>query len=434
MNTVRESKRVVAWGDRVFWEMSRRNRVRPMVCGVYLALDRAPDFDLLRARVAALVEVFPRLRSRIAEIEAEATPVWIETGALNLAEHLCERGEEAWRSHADIVAELVGSVHESLDSKAPPWRLSVLRGVGCQGLWLRWHHALSDGEGMLQLLGALSEGEREPGPERDLGALNPALQIEVKTGASGGERSRPPRIALQLARARARDRDPRSVGSTGFGMLPIFERLDVELLSELRVHCAVSTNELLIALASSAVARYERRRGRVLPSLRLLSPVSERVQYRRVQLGNHSRALRLHLDLPDAQTPTALVAQVHERSTDAIRRGKAVPYAVYRLVFSLPRFLRERLLAGAPRYIVNYMPWAATTQWIAGARVERLQGFTPMLPYHGCTFACAGYEGGVHGNLVFDRQLLDAPETMVECLEEALDALLASLGGDPETG
>ncbi len=111
-----------------------------------------------------------------------------------------------------------------------------------------------------------------------------------------------------------------------------------------------------------------------------------------------------------------------------------MPYAVYRLVFSLPRFLRERLLAGAPRYIVNYMPWAATTQWIAGARVERLQGFTPMLPYHGCTFACAGYEGGVHGNLVFDRQLLDAPETMVECLEEALDALLASLGGDPETG
>jgi hypothetical protein len=67
------------------------------------------------------------------------------------------------------------------------------------------------------------------------------------------------------------------------------------------------------------------------------------------------------------------------------------------------------------------LPWATTTRWIAGARVERLHGFPPMLPFHGCTFAVAGYEGALHGNLVCDPELLADPELMVACLDEAVE-------------
>jgi hypothetical protein len=187
----------------------------------------------------------------------------------------------------------------------------------------------------------------------------------------------------------------------------------------------VSTNELLLALAAAAILRYERRSGRASSSsLRLLSPISDRPQHTDVQLGNLSRALRPIIELDpeshDLPTIAELMARARAASRDEIERGKAVPYGVYRLVFGLPAALRDRVIAKGPKYIVNYMPWAKASQWIAGARVERLHGFTPMLPFHGCTFACSSYLGRLHANLVCDAHLLEQPELMVECLHEAL--------------
>jgi hypothetical protein len=118
------------------------------------------------------------------------------------------------------------------------------------------------------------------------------------------------------------------------------------------------------------------------------------------------------------------MARVRTATRDQIERGRAAPYDVYRLVFALPAALRDRLVGKMAKYIVNYMPWAADPQFIAGARVERLHGLTPMLPFHGCTFACASYLGRLHASLVYDALLLERPELMVECLNEALaDAL-----------
>jgi hypothetical protein len=405
-----------------------------MVCGLYVALDRAANLPRLRARLLELVTAFPRLRERI--VDGAAGPSWVESGS---AEGLSARGVDTsfgvdaqltahtqadWHDHADIVVQLAARMAEQLDPNLPPWQVSVLSGPNCHGLWLRWHHALCDGEGMLMLLGALADADVEPDPSRDLRRLNPALRGEFKLEARGAARVRGSEVLWKMARTR--EPSSRALGSDMFRALPILQQVDAPMLSRLQSRWSVSTNELLIALAAGAIARYERRQGRAMSSLRVLSPISDRPQRTDVQLGNFSRALRPTIALDDTPSTSELMARVRAASQEQLERGKAVPYGVYRLVFSLPSVLRDRVFSKGPKYIVNYMPWAADTQWIAGAQVERLHGFTPMLPFHGCTFACASYQGRLHANLVCDTSLLEQPELMVECLHEALTDALES--------
>jgi hypothetical protein len=223
-----------------------------------------------------------------------------------------------------------------------------------------------------------------------------------------------------LARARASERSERSVGSDRFAALPIFTTLGAESLTRLREVHRVSTNELLVALATWAVLRYQQRRARAPSEIRVLSPLGDRSELERVLLGNHSRALRLRLDVRELDGVPDMIARVRAVSREQLQRGRAVPYAFYRLIFSLPPSLCDRLLAAVPPHIVNYLPWSTAPRFIAGARVERLHGLPPMLPFHGCTFAVAGYRGELHGNLVCDTRLLADPELMVSCLDEAV--------------
>lgn len=396
--------------------------MRPMVCGLYLALDRAPSLPRLRSRVSALVEAFPRLRDRIAD--RGAGPIWSPDPRFDLDAHLTQSHTDGL-GHAEIVARLAARMRERLDPERPPWQLGVWGGDNCHGLWLRWHHALSDGEGMLQLLGALADSDIGPDTSRDLRRLSPALRGEFKPHAHGAARAGASQLLWKLARRRAPS--SRVLGSDEFRVLPILEQVDAPMLTRLQAQWSMSTNELLIGLATGAIVRYERRQGRqgrALSSLRVLSPISDRPQYTDVQLGNLSRALRpsieLDPELPGLPTTAELMARVRAASRAESEHGKTVPYGVYRLVFGLPAVLRDRVVGNGPKYIVNYMPWARDTQWIAGARVERLHGFTPMLPFHGCTFACSSYRGQLHANLVCDARLLERPELMVECLHEAL--------------
>jgi hypothetical protein len=410
----------VEWRDRVFLEMSNRHEIRPMVCGIHLGLDRPPDMPRLRERVAKLIAAFPRLRRRIQA--RDGIPVWTPAGDFSLDDHLQTPAEPIIESEAELVTKLAMDMRERLDPERSPWRLRVLRTGDQYGLHLQWHHSLCDGEGMLALLGSLSDDAAEPQTERDLRVLDPSLRVDERVEIENGmtARTRAPGLVASVLRARASERRERSVGSDRFRVLPIFATLSPELLARLRAGYGVSTNELLLALASWAVFRHGQRRGRAPSFVRFLSPLGDRGGDQRVLLGNHTRALRLRLDLDGAKTVPQLIARVRAVSRDELRRGRAAPYGLYRLLFSLPPRLRDRLLSAVPPQFVNYLPWAATPRWIAGARVERLHGFTPMLPFHGCTFAVTSYQGALHGNLVCDTELLADPELMVACLDEAV--------------
>ncbi len=389
----------VAPSDRLFHEVSRRHDVRPMVCGIYLALDGELDAGALGARIAQAVRAHPRLGRRL-----EASwrgPVWRDDVA-PAVEPLPLPGVDG---HAAFVAYAAGRMAERLPAGAPPWRIHAVRlGGGGHGLWLRWQHTLSDGEGMFDLVGALCDGGAD-----DLTTIAPAFLEDRKPRATGTG----PRIGLagQLARlARARgaagaSTERRGVGSAAFSVRDVPLPFSHHDLVEAARRRGATTNDVLIAIAALAWAR-----ARGVRSLRLVSPVSARAEPR-VALGNLSRALRLEIDVAEDQPLGALIEAVAARSAAAMAGAGAAPYWFYRLVFALPARVLDRALSAAPPFIVNYLPWAATPQRIAGAEVASLHGFTPMLPYHGCTFGFTSYAGRVSCALASDPALLgdDAP-------------------------
>jgi hypothetical protein len=266
-----------------------------------------------------LVEAFPRLRERI--VEHDEGPSWETSAEWTLDAHLAT-------CTVDSMEEIAARMRERLDPELPPWQLCVCSGASGPGLWLRWHHALSDGEGMFALLGALADSEIEPDPDRDLRRLSEALRGEFKPHARGAPRMRAPSLLWRVARQR--DTSPRALGSDEFGVLPVLEQVDAPMLARLRARWSVSTNELLIALAAGALARHESRLGRALPSLRVLSPISDRTQHEEVQLGNFSRALRPSVELgPFVPTTAELMARVRTSTREQLERGQAAPYGLY---------------------------------------------------------------------------------------------------------
>src|SRR5690606_28812950 len=126
---------------------------RPMVCGLYLALDAAPDLAALRDRVAEAAAAHPRLAQRLDG--SRRAPVWRDAGGAPALETLALPDLD---DHAAFVAHAAARMPERLDEGAPLWTLRAVRTAGGHGLWLRWHHTLSDGEGMLDLVGALCDG------------------------------------------------------------------------------------------------------------------------------------------------------------------------------------------------------------------------------------------------------------------------------------
>jgi hypothetical protein len=142
-----------------------------------------------------------------------------------------------------------------------------------------------------------------------------------------------------------------------------------------------------------------------------------------VQLGNLSRALRLDLDVGREQQLGPVIDAVAKQSAAAIAGAGALPYWFFRFVLAMPRLVLDRALSAAPPLIVNYMPWATTPQRIAGALVTRVHGFTPMLPYHGATFAFTTYAGQVSCSLASDPALLGDDAALADCLTQVAPAL-----------
>lgn len=402
------SAEAVAPSNRLFHEVSRRHAVRPMVCGLYLALSGAPDLGVLGARLGAAARAHPRLGLRL--VASWRGPLWCEGSAPEVRPLPLPN----LRAHEDFVAYAAGRMAERLPEDEPPWQLhAVSLGGGVHGLWLRWQHTLSDGEGMLNLVSALCDGGAD-----NLATLGPPFCEDRKPRADGaGARLGLVGRLLGLARKRrdggASQPERRGVGSAAFATRDVplaFSHAD--LLEAARRHGA-TTNDVLVALSALAWARL-----RGVPSVRLVSPVTARAE-RRVELANLSRALRLDLEVAERQPLGALIEDVARRSAAAIEGAGAPPYWFFRLVFALPARVLDRAMSAAPPLIVNYLPWAATPQRIAGAEVTALHGFTPMLPYHGCTFGFTSYAGRVSCALTSNPALLGDDAPLAACLVEA---------------
>jgi len=110
--------------------------------GVIAVLDHQPDPGLLQARLAQTVAFIPRLLQR-PHADGSSALVWVTDGEFSLERHLthidltaqdhCDGQTDAWNPRGDDRAlyQLASRIlNEPFDAAIPPWRLTVVDGVG----------------------------------------------------------------------------------------------------------------------------------------------------------------------------------------------------------------------------------------------------------------------------------------------------------------
>lgn len=427
--------------DRLFWEIQRRYEARPMVCGVLLPLAGPPDRARLQAGLQAAVEAHPRLGCRI--VDGRDGPRWEPCSRDRTAtatvtwEH-----DPSLRDDADMLRRVALRMNDRLPADGPPWQCRIVgdrpegdRSGRVHGVFIRWQHALTDGEGMLDLVAALCAA---PEHGADLRASSPATMRDRKPTLTGEStegagtkwtRSGSLRRLLKERGERARGQPTRTnPGGHATEVRRIELPLRHEHLLALAGQHGVSTNDVVLSATAWVIEQHRERLGERGPAA-ILSPVSRRAHGSGVVLGNRSHALRMVLEgLP--RDPSARIATVGARSAASMASAGAIPYWVYGALFRLPRRVLDRVLAATPPYICNYLPWADRPQALAGQSVTAIHGFTPLLPYHGCTFAYCTHDGRVTCTVTTDPTILSEADAMMALLEEATHALARIVPGD----
>ena len=153
-------------GDALMWNIERDPILRSTITGVWL-LDQAPDRARLLERAERAIHYIPRLRQRVAANPFSiAPPRWEVDPDFDLDFHLRwvrAPGDGARRDLLDFCQPIA---MQSFDRDRPLWELYVVEGLagGKAGLVMKLHHAISDGVGMVQMMGRLMETWRTPDP------------------------------------------------------------------------------------------------------------------------------------------------------------------------------------------------------------------------------------------------------------------------------
>jgi WS/DGAT/MGAT family acyltransferase len=421
-------------------------------------LDRAPKPKRLRAALERASRQIVGLQHRIVPPPAGVgRPRWERDERFCLDHHLRWVGAVGGgvRGVLDLAEPDAAAPFDPL---RPMWSLTVVEGLdgGRAAFVLRFHHAITDGIGGLELAGSLFDRTRRPAePEVADGEVegagigtpmtseSPSLgdrvadRVDNVLGAAGAAlaaaRHPTATIAGSLLLARSVRRlvaapPPGSPLLVGRGLdrrLHVFERP----LADLRRAASVSggtINDALLAAVGGGFRTYHRQHQVTVPTMNVTMPVNRRSDGERPG-GNRFTPVRFVLPVDDADPATRLkIAGAIARSwraepalplTDVVARGlNLLPGpAVTRVFGSLLRTIDADIVdvagLGDPSYL-------------GGARIDRMWAFAPPT---GAAFSVTLLSHQDTGCVAVscDRTAIAQPELLMGALESSFDEILA---------
>jgi diacylglycerol O-acyltransferase / wax synthase len=416
-------------------------------------LDRSPTPAGVETTVDHAMAAVPRLRQRIVGPPLDlGRPRWEDAGEPSLAHHV--RRVRATGGDLDSVLEVVQpDAVTAFDPARSPWTLTVVDGLegGRSAVVLRFHHAITDGMGGIEIADLLFDRTRRPARTRrtapaspsatpgddsagPLGALVTGLTLATRGALDAARHPADAlRAPLRFGRSAARLLAPAAEGSPELAGRSLDRWLAVteRPLAALRraAHATGGTvNDVLLAAVAGALSSYHRAQGTPVPSVRVTMPISIRREGDPLG-GNRFVPARFTLPIDDPD-PRARVkiggAIVRGWRAEPALRSSGLLAAGLNL---LPRPLVTRVFGGMLRSIdldVVDVPGLTRPAYIGGARIDRLWAFAPptgaalsiTLVSHTRT-ACVA--------LACDRLAVTDPELLSTCLDDALDELI-SLG------
>ena len=398
--------------DAFTWAMESDPRLRSTVVTVIM-LDRSPDWEEVRNRFSLISHKVPMLRQRVVPSPPPAPPRWEYAPDFDVDFHM-RRVTATAPGTFDKVLEIARvAAMGDFDRARPLWEATFIDGLENDGaaVVLKFHHALTDGVGGVQIgmiLFDLSEAPAKHGPVAELPEVPPPPWLRgyrdtarydaqlVGNAVMGTLRSAPKLISNGIRRpvltvtsaaemAASVYRTVRPVNRTGSPLMTkrsLIRRLGVLEVPfpELRAaahRCSGALNDAFLAGVTGGLRLYHEKHGATVGDLHLSMPMSLREEGD--EMGGN-RVTLMRFDVPVGEPdPAQRIRQIHER-TGRVRHEKSLPYTqwIAGALNMMPRWYIGSILRHVD-FLCSDVPGIPMPVFLGGARVVTQYGFGPTI-------------------------------------------------------
>ena len=398
--------------DAFTWAMEADPRLRSTVVSV-MVLDRTPDWAEVRERFDLISRTLPIFRQRVVPSPAPAPPRWEFAPDFDLEFHL-RRVTAPAPGDLDALLEMARvAAMEDFDRARPMWKITMIDGVedGGAAVLCKFHHALTDGVGAIQIAMILFDltelpGERAPLPAEPtvpepalLGGYRDSLRYSARLAGgavTGALKSLPAAIGNSIRRpvqtassaaamAASVYRTVRPVNETGSPLMrdrSLVRRLDVHdvplaALREAAHRGGGALNDAFVAGIAGGLRIYHEKHDVPVGDMHLSMPISLRDDDDGVG-GNRITLMRFDVPVGLAD-PAERIGRIHER-TKAVRHERSLPYT--QLIAAglnlMPRWYIGAILRHVD-FVASDVPGVPVPVYLGGAAVRAQYAFGPTI-------------------------------------------------------
>jgi WS/DGAT/MGAT family acyltransferase len=446
--------------DAFTWAMESDPRLRSTVVTVIM-LDRSPDWDVVRSRFEALSQNMPIWRQRVVESPPPAPPRWEDAPDFDIAFHM-RRVSAPEPGNLEGLLEMARvAAMSDFDRARPLWTATLIEGLddGGAAVLCKFHHALTDGVGGVQIAMHLFDLSEEPRsiesvqnrsehPEvHEHGLLSGYLEVLrydlglVRQAVTGVVRAAPKalfdvvRHPLQTAASVGEMtasvyRTTRPVRETGSPLMKertLVRRLavhDVPLanLKEAAHRGGGALNDAFVAGISGGLRRYHEKHGVTVGDLHLTMPISVRTEDD-AEGGNHITLARFDVPVGVAD-PAQRISETRER-TNKVRNERSTPYI--QIIAGAMNLMPRSYIGSVLRkvdFLASDVPGLPVPVYLAGAKVKVQYAFGPTIG-SAVNVTLLTYVDTCALGIDVDTGAIPDFDQFYDCLVEGFDEVLA---------
>ncbi|MEM7093968.1 MAG: wax ester/triacylglycerol synthase domain-containing protein [Actinomycetota bacterium] len=456
MATADNSQRLDA-ADALLWAVERDPTLANNVASLSV-FDAEIEVGDLRHRLERATRVVPRMRQRIVGNPASLSPPrWELDPDFDLDNHV--RVIECSGEPDDVLPLISPFFDAPFDREHPLFEVVVVQGMagGRSALAVKAHHAIADGQGMLQIQAELFAFEPDtPPPELPVAPIaEPFSSSERLTNAVEFERNRALQAVRELGTALLSRRDDRGGDVVDHAvdtiaaairsiaparpLSPILTERSAETfhaiidisLPDLRAagrRAGTRLNSAFVAAVARGMGAFHERHGAPCSLLRMGMPISIRTEADTDGAGNHLAPVRFEVPLT-ADQPDHLI-EIVQALTDSHRDdpAQAVIRPAQELLGRLPTQLSGPIFGQVLRgsdFLTSNVPGSPVPVWIGSAKLLAQYPFGPTSAA-AVNVTLLSYQDLAAVGVSIDRAATVDPEGLVECLREGFEWVVAA--------